>query len=164
MSWTNGGGTDRIEEHHYRRTTCCAADDPLFILHHCIDGCSLITSSVYVWRMSSAVGEQRSVSNNFYDEAHNDTFGMSRTESFWWDQGEPIWVTAERQGVKSATFFWPGSEVSARSRCRSDSRRYSATLVQFRARTNFWWRWWWWCVYHVARCFRTPSDSVLMCE
>ena len=77
------------------------------------------------------------MSNNFYDEAHNDTFGMSRTESFWWDQGEPIWVTAERQGIKSATFFWPGSEVSARSRCRSDSRRYLATLVQFRARTNF---------------------------
>ena len=80
------------------------------------------------------------VSNNFYDELHNDTFrsvvpsgirppadaggtptdggsrrtrSMSRKESFWWDQGEPIWVTAERQGVMSATFFWPGSEVRA---------------------------------------------------
>ncbi|MEE2777266.1 MAG: ectonucleotide pyrophosphatase/phosphodiesterase [Acidobacteriota bacterium] len=28
----------------------------------------------------------------------------------WW-QGEPIWVTAERQGVRAATCFWPGSEA-----------------------------------------------------
>ena len=28
----------------------------------------------------------------------------------WW-LGEPIWVTAERQGVPSATVFWPGSEA-----------------------------------------------------
>ena len=28
----------------------------------------------------------------------------------WW-QGEPIWVTAERQGLGSATVFWPGSEA-----------------------------------------------------
>lgn len=29
------------------------------------------------------------VSDNFYDELHNDTFGMSRKESFWWDQVRP---------------------------------------------------------------------------
>lgn len=28
----------------------------------------------------------------------------------WW-QGEPIWVTAERQGVRSAVLFWVGSEA-----------------------------------------------------
>lgn len=28
----------------------------------------------------------------------------------WW-LGEPIWVTAEKQGVRSATYFWPGSEA-----------------------------------------------------
>jgi len=25
--------------------------------------------------------------------------------------GEPIWVTAEKQGVRSASFFWVGSEA-----------------------------------------------------
>jgi predicted AlkP superfamily pyrophosphatase or phosphodiesterase len=29
----------------------------------------------------------------------------------WWDGGEPIWVTAQRQGLTSATLFWPGSEA-----------------------------------------------------
>ena len=28
-----------------------------------------------------------------------------------WFGGEPIWVTAERQGMVSACFFWPGSEA-----------------------------------------------------
>jgi predicted AlkP superfamily pyrophosphatase or phosphodiesterase len=28
-----------------------------------------------------------------------------------WYTGEPIWVTAERQGVRSASYFWPGSEA-----------------------------------------------------
>lgn len=28
-----------------------------------------------------------------------------------WFGGEPIWVTAERQGVRTATYFWPGSEA-----------------------------------------------------
>ncbi|MFZ6687744.1 ectonucleotide pyrophosphatase/phosphodiesterase [Undibacterium sp. SXout11W] len=29
----------------------------------------------------------------------------------WWDQAEPIWVTAEKHGVHAATMFWPGSEA-----------------------------------------------------
>ena len=29
-----------------------------------------------------------------------------------WYGGEPIWVTAERNGVRSAAYFWPGSEAA----------------------------------------------------
>lgn len=29
----------------------------------------------------------------------------------WWDDGEPIWVTAENAGIPTATLFWPGSEA-----------------------------------------------------
>ena len=49
-------------------------------------------------------------------DARGDTarFSLSRrdavTDGRWW-QGEPIWVTAERQGVTAATAFWPGSEA-----------------------------------------------------
>jgi predicted AlkP superfamily pyrophosphatase or phosphodiesterase len=28
-----------------------------------------------------------------------------------WFAGEPIWVTAEKQGVRTAAYFWPGSEA-----------------------------------------------------
>ena len=43
------------------------------------------------------------------------TFTLSnRTEVMdrvWYDGGEPIWVAAEKAGLRSATLFWPGSEA-----------------------------------------------------
>ena len=34
------------------------------------------------------------------------------TDRRWWDQAEPIWVTAEKNGIRAATMFWPGSEAA----------------------------------------------------
>ena len=31
----------------------------------------------------------------------------------WWDGAEPVWVTARKGGVRSATMYWPGSESNA---------------------------------------------------
>lgn len=28
----------------------------------------------------------------------------------WWSEAEPLWVTADKQGLKTATMFWPGSD------------------------------------------------------
>ncbi|WP_421857289.1 ectonucleotide pyrophosphatase/phosphodiesterase [Oceanicaulis sp.] len=36
---------------------------------------------------------------------------MAAQDPFWW-QGEPIWTTAEREGLTSAIMFWLGSEVA----------------------------------------------------
>ncbi len=33
------------------------------------------------------------------------------TDAVWWNEGTPIWVSAERGGLKTATLFWPGSEA-----------------------------------------------------
>lgn len=30
----------------------------------------------------------------------------------WWEEAEPIWVDADRHGLKTATLFWPGSEAA----------------------------------------------------
>src|SRR5258706_3828822 len=42
------------------------------------------------------------------------SFSMSKVDvshdPFWWDESEPLWVTAERAGVRTATMFWPGSD------------------------------------------------------
>ncbi len=49
-----------------------------------------------------------------YDPEFDAKFSMSNREAVkdgrWWG-GEPIWVTAEKQGQISAPFFWPGSEA-----------------------------------------------------
>src|SRR5205085_9236846 len=36
---------------------------------------------------------------------------LAARDSSWWG-GEPLWVTAEKQGIRTAAFFWPGSEAA----------------------------------------------------
>jgi predicted AlkP superfamily pyrophosphatase or phosphodiesterase len=54
------------------------------------------------------------VNNSIYDPAFKQTFSMRKREELlngrWW-LGEPIWVTAEKQGQRAAAYFFPGSEV-----------------------------------------------------
>lgn len=45
-------------------------------------------------------------------ERPGEIFTMASDDPFWWNASEPIWVTAERQGVRTATMFWPGSNVN----------------------------------------------------
>ena len=58
------------------------------------------------------------VENNVFDKGFNATFTMSNREEVqngrWW-LGEPIWITAEKQGQKTAPYFWPGSEAEITS-------------------------------------------------
>ena len=55
------------------------------------------------------------IGNEFYAPELGRAFRMAdraavRDARFW--GAEPIWVTAERQGVITAPFFWPGSEAA----------------------------------------------------
>lgn len=53
------------------------------------------------------------IANGFEDPAHpGEKFTMSSDEPYWWDEAEPIWVTAEKAGIRTATMFWPGSNVA----------------------------------------------------
>ncbi|KAI0411862.1 alkaline-phosphatase-like protein [Xylaria grammica] len=54
------------------------------------------------------------VGNTFWDPALQDEFYYTdpdrSLEPKWWG-GEPFWVTAELQGVRTAVHMWPGSEA-----------------------------------------------------
>lgn len=63
------------------------------------------------------------VGNVFYDPIINDTFDYTSPDNnkqsfsfllikigFWWDLAEPLWISVVKQGFKSATYYWPGSE------------------------------------------------------
>ncbi|NQU80840.1 MAG: alkaline phosphatase family protein, partial [Bacteroidetes bacterium] len=59
-------------------------------------------------------GNHGIVLNNFYDSAMDVSYSLGNRESvengdFY--GGEPIWVTAENQGVITASYFWVGSEA-----------------------------------------------------
>lgn len=49
-------------------------------------------------------------------------------DPFWWSEAEPIWITAERAGLRSATMFWPGSEVPFAGRRPADWLRYDQNV------------------------------------
>ena len=55
------------------------------------------------------------VGNSFYDPARRQRYAMHEgaavTDGTWY-RGEPIWVTAETQGMVAACYFWPGSEAA----------------------------------------------------
>lgn len=52
--------------------------------------------------------------NNIYDPEFDAVFSLRKREEVqnprWWG-GEPIWVTAEKQGQKAGAFFFPGTEA-----------------------------------------------------
>lgn len=41
-----------------------------------------------------------------------EVFTMASDDPFWWNAAAPIWVTAEQAGVRTASMFWPGSNVA----------------------------------------------------
>jgi predicted AlkP superfamily pyrophosphatase or phosphodiesterase len=67
------------------------------------------------------------VLNNFYDPAGDRHYRMRDRQavedgSFY--GGEPIWVTAEKQGMRSASYFWVGSEAPVQGYHPSIFKKY----------------------------------------
>lgn len=54
------------------------------------------------------------IANEMVDPEFRAVFDSSNNESRWWNGGEPIWVTNQKQGFKSGVCFWPGYDVDIR--------------------------------------------------
>lgn len=70
------------------------------------------------------------IANSMFDPEFGARFSLGSPavqEGRWWG-GEPVWLTAERQGVRSACMFWPGSEAEIGGRQASDWRKYQHTM------------------------------------
>ena len=72
------------------------------------------------------------VGNRFYDPVRDDEFNYRDSDDArdgsWWG-GEPIWVTAETQGMVAAAFFFPGTEATIANIRPTDWRPYDATVA-----------------------------------
>ncbi|MBQ4028911.1 MAG: alkaline phosphatase family protein, partial [Prevotella sp.] len=54
------------------------------------------------------------IANSFYDTETNEEFTLNNLEQKMnpkYYGGEPVWITAHKQGLKTAVFYWPGSDV-----------------------------------------------------
>ncbi|MEY4931392.1 MAG: hypothetical protein RI909_2116, partial [Bacteroidota bacterium] len=64
-------------------------------------------------------GNHGLVDNTFYDPTRNVTYGMRKQELVvdpYYYGGVPLWELAKRNGIKSASYFWVGSEMSDEKR------------------------------------------------
>jgi predicted AlkP superfamily pyrophosphatase or phosphodiesterase len=70
------------------------------------------------------------VSNNMIDPTIGERFRMSAptaADPRWWG-GEPLWITAEKQGQKAASMYWPGSDVEINGVRPSHWRKYDDSV------------------------------------
>ena len=76
-------------------------------------------------------GRHGIVGNRFYDPNRDAEFNYRRQDDVrdgsWWG-GEPIWVTAERQGMTTAAYFYPGTEASIQGIRPSRWRPYDGSI------------------------------------
>jgi len=71
------------------------------------------------------------VANRFYDPKLNKQYSIGNrnaVEDSTFYGGEPIWVTAENQGVRTASFFWVGSEAPVRGIHPSFWKKYDEKI------------------------------------
>jgi len=59
--------------------------------------------------------DHHGIINNTMTDAELGKFSLSKREAVsngrWWTEGTPLWETAQKHGLKTATMFWPGSEA-----------------------------------------------------
>lgn len=71
------------------------------------------------------------VANTFYDRERDATYSLSDRETVedgTWYAGEPIWVTAEKQGMVSAAFYFVGSEADVQGIRPSHWKRFDPLI------------------------------------
>ncbi|GBN73972.1 hypothetical protein AVEN_119873-1, partial [Araneus ventricosus] len=68
------------------------------------------------------------VQNMMYDAHFGDFFLMAPNDtasvSHWWDSAEPLWITAEKKGLRSALYWWDGCQVEIRGSKPTFCRKY----------------------------------------
>ncbi len=71
------------------------------------------------------------VANTMFDPGRDAWFRLADRSAVgdrsWWG-GEPIWATAERQGLRAGVLFWPGSEAAIGGRRPSSWHPYDHDL------------------------------------
>ena len=74
-------------------------------------------------------GEHGITINQFFDPVRREWFYRTSAGDGSFFGGEPIWVTAERAGIKTAAYFWTGSEAEIAGRRPSFWYPFDATVA-----------------------------------
>ncbi len=99
---------------------------------------SLTFPNHYSIATGSYAGTHNITGNTFYDKKLKKEYSLYKKETvrdpaFY--KSEPIWATVERQGLKSASYFWVGSEAPIKGYSPSIFKYYDGS-VPFKARVD----------------------------
>ena len=79
------------------------------------------------------------IANNFWDRERGVEFSLgnkdTRSKGYYYG-GDPVWLTAKRQGVKTATVFWVGSDVAVNDDHPNYWRDYQTEQLDFPDRVD----------------------------
>ena len=67
--------------------------------------------------------DPRRPGDRFYNKA------LESSDPFWWAEAEPIWITAEKAGIRTGTMFWPGEEAAHDGIRPSDWARFDPNFT-----------------------------------
>ncbi len=56
-------------------------------------------------------------------------FTMANDDPFWWSAATPLWIDAQRAGIRTATMFWPGSNVDFAATRPADWQQYNQAVT-----------------------------------
>ncbi|KAG8192378.1 hypothetical protein JTE90_029105 [Oedothorax gibbosus] len=63
-----------------------------------------------------------------YDSIYGDFFLMAPNDTanvpHWWNSAEPLWITAEKRGIRSALYWWDGCQIEIRGLRPTFCRKY----------------------------------------
>jgi alkaline phosphatase D len=71
------------------------------------------------------------VNNSFFDQEMNKSYAIVNKEARFnpdFYSGEPIWITAQNQGVKTASFYWVGSDVAIQGKHPDYWKMYDGSI------------------------------------
>ena len=79
------------------------------------------------------------ITNTFWDRERGVEFSLgnkeTRSKGYYYG-GDPVWLTAKRQGVKTATVFWVGSDVDIQGEHPTYWRDYQTEQLDFPGRVE----------------------------
>ena len=99
---------------------------------------SLTFPNHYSIATGAYAGTHNITGNTFYDKKYGEKYSLydrNTVQDPKFYDAEPIWVTAERQGVQSAAYFWVGTEAPVKGYSPSIFKYYDES-VPFRSRVD----------------------------
>lgn len=68
------------------------------------------------------------VASDMYDPVSHKTFRSSIRDPMWWNKAQPLWISAQDSGYKTAAMMWPGSDITYGNRTATHFLRYNGSV------------------------------------